>query len=269
MSFDGKQLAHEILLTYKNRDWSQVKLVILQTNNDVSSDAFIRQKMNACNTLGAQSELIKYHESVTEKELLEKIQQLNTDPEVTGIILQLPVYPHLKQNKLLKAIDPYKDVDYLTGNCPLPIRSCVVEAMLILKEHFHHDFTNKQIVVVGLGVTGGGPIFHYLKETGHQVVGCDKHTPNTMELIKTADVVITAIGKPHFFKTTNFKPGVILYDVGVSRNALNKLCGDIDPNGIEKVAKWWSPTPGGVGPFTVLAIMKNLWVLYEAHQRRI
>ncbi|WP_462217054.1 tetrahydrofolate dehydrogenase/cyclohydrolase catalytic domain-containing protein [Mycoplasmoides genitalium] len=267
MSFDGKLKAQSILETYKKHDWSKCKLVIIQANDDDSSDSFIKQKLIACNTVGAKSELIKLSNQITQAELIEKIISLNHDVNVTGIILQLPVYPHLDKNSLLEAINPLKDVDGLTTNHLAEIKPCIVEAMITLKELFNLEFNNQKIVVVGLGITGGKPIYEFLKTSGYKVQACDKDTPNTFELIKSADIVFTAIGKSHFFQAKNFKKGVILFDIGVSRNKQNKLCGDINPEGIEKKARWWTKTPGGVGPFTVLAIIKNLWILHEKNKR--
>lgn len=249
-------------------------LVAVLVGNNGASITYVNAKIEACKKVGMQSSIVRFTDTVTEKELLEKVADLNADDEVDGFIVQLPLPKHIDDKKIIEAIDPKKDVDGFhpsnVGKMMLNLPSFLPATpfgILQLIERYNIETTGKHCVVVGRSSIVGSPIANLMSRNTYPgnctVTLTHSRTVNLAEITKTADILIVALGKPEFITADMVKEGVVIFDVGITRKADSskksgyKLYGDVDYEGVSEKASFITPVPGGVGPMTIVSLLKN------------
>lgn len=264
MRVDGKALAEKILddlipkVTSLKQQGITPTLAVIQVGDDPASMAYIRQKQKAAEQIGAKIILSHQPSAISNQQLQEIIQTFNNDSSVHGLIVQRPLPEGLRADGIL----PSKDVDGFLPNSPYPVP--VAEAVLTILERLTGPGPVKKqgqapsIVVIGRGETAGKPIEDVLIKKGHKVTVVHSQTKNPNEIIGSADIVISCVGKPNVVRRDNIKEGAILLSVGISRDREGKLHGDYEEDEIKNVAAFYTPTPGGVGPVNVAALMANV-----------
>lgn len=270
---DGKGLSERIINNLKDNNISPTLAVILVGNNP-ASEIYVRNKEKSCEKAGIISKLFKYDEDIQEKELLEKICQLNNDDSIDAILVQLPLPEHIDENKITKAILPEKDVDGFTpvnigllasGLKPYAYPCTPKGIMTILKE-YNINPDGKHAVVVGRSNIVGKPLSIMLLNANATVTTCHSHTKNLKDITKTADILVAAVGKPKFITAEMVKEGAVVIDVGISRID-GKLCGDVDFENVSGKTAFITPVPKGVGPMTIASLMENTVELYKNRQK--
>lgn len=270
---DGKGLSEKIINNLKDTNISPTLAVILVGNNP-ASEIYVRNKEKSCEKAGIVSKLFKYDEDIQEKELLEKICQLNNDDTIDAILVQLPLPDHIDENKITKAILPEKDVDGFTpvnigllasGLKPYAYPCTPKGIMTILKE-YNINPDGKHAVVVGRSNIVGKPLSIMLLNANATVTTCHSHTENLKDITKTADILVAAVGKPKFITAEMVKEGAVVIDVGISRID-GKLCGDVDFENVSGKTSFITPVPKGVGPMTIASLMENTVELYKNRQK--
>ncbi len=241
-----------------------IALAVIQVGEDKASSVYVGNKKKACAYIGIES--LSYHlpETVTEKELLDLIQTLNEDKAVNGILVQLPLPKHINEDKVIKAIDPKKDVD---GFHPQSVGalsigqkgfvSCTPAGIIELLKRYDIEISGKECVVIGRSNIVGKPMALLLLRENGTVTVCHSRTKDLREVTKRADILIVAIGKPKFIDDSYVKDGAVVIDVGIHRNENNKLCGDVDFDSVKEKTSYITPVPGGVGPMTIAMLMNN------------
>jgi len=243
------------------------KLVVVQVGNDPASESYIKQKVKSCETVSMRNEHRHLDENISIGELMEVIDGLNNDEDVTGFFVQLPLPAHLKEYEpqIIKAIDPMKDIDgfgaYNLGKVFLSkdfehLPPATPSGIIRLLEHFDIEIAGKHAVVVGRSNTVGKPVAIMLLNRDATVTICHSKTADLAAQIKQADIVIAAVGKPKMITAAMVKPGAVVVDVGIHRTD-DGLCGDTDFDGLLSVVSAISPVPGGVGPMTVASLIRN------------
>ncbi len=272
MLLDGKALSDKIKdeLTKKIKNYL-VKpcLAVIQIGNDEASNIYIRSKEKACQQVGINFIYIKFEEDTAEQEIINKIVELNNDPYVNGILLQLPIPPKFNQYRLLNTINKNKDVDGLTdANMGLLFKDnsnlvpCTPLGIVTLLKEYKIDLIGKHVVVIGKSNLVGKPLAILLLQEGATVTICHSKTNNLKDFTKQADVLISAVGKKDLVTMDMVKEGVIVIDVGINRVA-GKLYGDVDFEKVKQKASYITPVPGGVGPMTVAMLLSNVVKNYE------
>lgn len=269
---DGRKVSNEILLKIAREvnelklDGINPKLAVILVGNDPASLAYIRQKQKACAKTGIDWIQFDYEPDVPEDELLRKINKLNEDDTVHGILVQLPLPKHIYVPKVLKAIDPKKDVDgftaYNLGKMFLNMEfehlaPCTPRGVIRLLEHYDIDVKGKEAVVIGHSNIVGKPLSVMLLNRNATVAVCHVHTDNLAYHTKRADILCVAVGKKNLIKEDMVKDGVVVVDIGINKNEDGTLCGDVDFENVSKKASFITPVPGGVGPMTVACLMEN------------
>jgi methylenetetrahydrofolate dehydrogenase (NADP+)/methenyltetrahydrofolate cyclohydrolase len=239
-------------------------LAVILVGENPASQVYVRNKVKACQDSGLHSLLEKYSEDMTEKALLERIESLNQDPSIHGILVQLPLPKHIDAQKVIEAISPNKDVDgfhiasagaLMTG---LPgFWPCTPYGCMKMLESIAYDLKGKHAVVIGRSNIVGKPMAMMLLQKNATVTICHSATPNLKAMTLQADVIVAAVGKRNVLTADMVKPGAVVLDVGMNRNDEGKLCGDVDFEGVEKVASYITPVPGGVGPMTITMLLVN------------
>jgi len=261
MPIDGKQIAKTLLASLSKDVVALAKqgitptLAVIQIGDDPASTAYIRQKQKAATAIGAKLVISNHESGIRNHELKNCIDQFNHDASVHGIILQRPLPPGIRSDGII----PVKDVDgFLPGS---PYQVPVAMAVLKILEKIFPDSSfliHHSVVVLGRGETAGGPIAEALRKRGVDPIVLHSQTSNPDAIIKTADVVISCVGKPNVVRRDFLKPGVALVSVGIWRDSKGKLHGDYEESDIADVASAYTPTPGGVGPVNVACLMANL-----------
>lgn len=249
-------------------------LVAVLVGNNGASETYVASKVKACQEVGFKSTLIRLEEDISSLKLLDVIIDLNRDPDVHGILVQLPLPKHISEEEVINTIDPNKDVDGFHPNNigrmilghPTFIPATPYGIMLLL-EHYKIDTKGKHAVVVGRSNIVGRPISILLSENRPQgnctVTICHSHTKNIKEICQSADIIIAALGRPHFITPDMVKEGAVIVDVGITRvpDASKKsgyrIAGDVDFENVAPKCSFITPVPGGVGPMTIAALMKN------------
>uniref|UniRef100_UPI0040563FA4 bifunctional methylenetetrahydrofolate dehydrogenase/methenyltetrahydrofolate cyclohydrolase FolD n=1 Tax=Agathobacter sp. TaxID=2021311 RepID=UPI0040563FA4 len=239
-------------------------LAVIQVGNDPASTVYVSNKKKACAYIGIRSLSYELPEDITEGELLELIDKLNADEQVHGILCQLPLPKHIDEKKVLQRISVKKDVD---GFHPQSVGSLVVQepgfvsctpaGIIELLKRSDIEITGKNCVVVGRSNIVGKPMALLMLNENATVTVCHSKTQNLKEICKTADILIVAMGKPQFITAEYVKEGAVVIDVGIHRDAQNKLCGDVAFDEVEPLCSAITPVPGGVGPMTICMLMKN------------
>lgn len=262
MKIDGKKIAEDILNSLKTdlKSLSDKQIIptlaIILIGDNNASESYVKQKKIKADQIGADIKLLRF-ENLSESELLEKIHTLNSEKKINGIIVQRPLPKSINRDKIAEAIDINKDVDGFNSksNFDAPVALAVWE---ILKRLPIIDIKSKKITVIGKGETAGKPIIKLLnkKEISPVVIGHDTQNPNT--LIKTSDIIISAVGKNGVINPEYLNSKQTLIGVGLSMNEEGKLTGDYNESEVENKVAYFSPTLGGVGPINVSFLMKNL-----------
>ena len=239
-------------------------LAVIIVGNNPASLVYVRNKAKACADVGINSFEIALPEEVTEAELLSRIAELNNDPMVHGILVQLPLPSHIDQDTVINSISPKKDVDafhpenvgrIFIGNYSfLP---CTPAGVIDLLDYYKINVSGKKCVVLGRSNIVGKPMAHLLLERNGTVTVCHSRTKDLENEIRSADILVVAIGRAEFVKGHMIKPGAVVIDVGINRCDDGKLRGDVEYASAFEVASYITPVPGGVGPMTITTLLKN------------
>ena len=239
-------------------------LAVVIVGNNPASLVYVRNKGKACAEVGMHSVEIALPEETTEAELLERIAELNADSSIHGILVQLPLPKHIDQETIINAISPNKDVDafhpenvgrIFIGNYSfLP---CTPAGVMDLLDYYGINVSGKKCVVLGRSNIVGKPMAHLLLERNGTVTVCHSRTQNLEDEIRSADILVVAIGRAEFVKGSMIKPGAVVVDVGINRGEDGKLRGDVEYSTAFEVASYITPVPGGVGPMTITTLLKN------------
>ena len=267
---DGKRISAEIKDELKREvaEWKEkgkeAARAVIQVGNDPASSVYVRNKKRACEYIGIGSLNYELPEETTEAELLDLIAELNAKKEVSGILVQLPLPKHMDEDKVIRAIDPAKDVD---GFHPQNVGalvigqkgfvSCTPAGIIELLKRNDIEIDGKHCVVVGRSNIVGKPMALLMLRENATVTVTHSHTANLKEICKQADILIVAIGKNQFITADYVKEGAVVIDVGIHRDENNKLSGDVKFDEVEPLASAITPVPGGVGPMTIAMLMNN------------
>lgn len=268
---DGKAVAKEVQRQIKEdvegleRRWSMAPgLAVVLVGDDPASHIYVRNKEKACKEVGIKSFEHFLPATVSEKELLALVHQLNKDKHVHGILVQLPLPPHIHSEKILNAVSPYKDVDGFhpvnQGNLLVGAdgyRPCTPLGVMKLLESVNCDPKGKNAVVVGRSNIVGKPVALMLLEKHATVTICHSRTASLRDEVARGDIVVVAIGKAGIVRGEWIKPGAVVIDVGINRLPSGKLCGDVEFDSAKERASAITPVPGGVGPMTICMLLFN------------
>lgn len=267
---DGKKISQEIKDEIKEQvaqlkaEGSEVCLAVIQVGNNPASTVYVGNKKKACAYTGITSLAYELPEETTEEELLQKIEELNQDKKVNGILVQLPLPKHMDEDKIIEAISPAKDVD---GFHPVNVGalsigkdgfiSCTPYGIIQLLKRIGTEIDGKNCVIIGRSNIVGKPMAQLLLRENGTVTIVHSHTKNLKEITAQADIVVAAIGKANYITADYIKEGAVVIDVGINRNENGKLCGDVDFAQVSEKASAITPVPGGVGPMTIAMLMQN------------
>ncbi len=267
---DGKAVSAAIKEELKGKaaqlkqEGIQICLAVIQVGDDPASSVYVGNKKKACAYIGIDSLSYELPEETTQDELINLIEELNGKEEVSGILVQLPLPAHIDEDKIIRAIDPGKDVD---GFHPQSVGalcigqprfvSCTPAGIIQLLKRSGIEIAGKECVVVGRSNIVGKPMaLLLLRENGTVTIAHSK-TKNLQEVTKRADILIVAVGRPKMITREYVKEGAVVIDVGIHRNENNKLCGDVDYDDVAPICSAITPVPGGVGPMTIAMLMHN------------
>lgn len=249
---------------YKEETGKNIGLAVVVVGNDPASAVYVRNKHRACEQVGIESFQIELAEDTTEAELLSKIDELNTDDGVNGILVQLPLPKHINETRVIENISPEKDVDafhpsnvgrIMIGNHKfLP---CTPAGIIALLDYYKIDISGKKCVVIGRSNIVGKPMAILLMEHNGTVTVCHSKTNNTADICREADIIVVAIGKAEFLRADMVKEGAVVIDVGINRLSDGRLVGDVAFDEVSKRASMITPVPGGVGPMTITMLLYN------------
>jgi methylenetetrahydrofolate dehydrogenase (NADP+)/methenyltetrahydrofolate cyclohydrolase len=239
-------------------------LAVLLVGENSASQVYVRNKVKACADAGLHSVLERHDADMTEAALLARIDALNKDPAIHGILVQLPVPKHIDANKVIEAIAPEKDVDgfHIASAGALMVGQpgfvpCTPYGCMKMLESIGYDLRGKHAVVIGRSNIVGKPMAMLLLQQNATVTICHSGTKDLKAMTLQADVIVAAVGKVNVLTADMVKPGAVVIDVGMNRNAEGKLCGDVDYAGVREVAGHITPVPGGVGPMTITMLLVN------------
>ncbi|MBD5289240.1 MAG: bifunctional methylenetetrahydrofolate dehydrogenase/methenyltetrahydrofolate cyclohydrolase FolD [Bacteroides sp.] len=269
---DGKALAKEtkqqiaaMVPELKQKYGREPHLVVILVGEDPGSVSYVTGKAKDCDEVGFKNTTLRYPETITEKELLDLIESLNKDPEVDGILVQLPLPKHISEDKVIAAIEPTKDVDgfhpsnvaglWLKQPCILP---CTPKGVIKMLDKAGIPLEGKNTVVIGRSNIVGLPVSKMLLDRNATVTVCHSRTRNLAEITRKADILVVAIGRPKFVTADMVGADAVVVDVGVNRDPeTGKLCGDVDYAAVAEKASAITPVPGGCGPMTRACLMEN------------
>ena len=264
---DGKALSEQLVDSVKEKA-AKLKptLAVILVGENPASMAYVRNKHRACERAGIEYKEYKYPITITQKELLEKIEELNQDPEVNGLIVQLPLPDHIYVPEVIRAVEPNKDVDgfhaYNLGKMFLSpefedLPPATPYGIVKLLDHYNIQIQGKEVVVVGHSNIVGKPISTMMLNRDATVTTCHIYTKDLSAHTKRADILIVAVGKANLISGDMVKEGATIIDVGINRTEEGKLCGDVNFEEVSSKAGYITPVPGGVGPMTVAALILN------------
>lgn len=272
---DGKQLQSEMKSFLKEKIAliaDKLKLIVIQVGDDYASSVYVKNKEKLCNELGILFEHLKY-DSITENDLILKIEELNNDKSVTGILLQLPLPLDIDESRVIDAISPLKDVDGLTsknignlfaGNDGLV--SCTALGIMEILNNIDVCLEGANVVIVGRSKLVGIPLMGLLLEKNATVSVCHSKTKNLKDITFRADIVIVAVHQKKFLTSDYVKDGAVVIDVGINREK-GKIYGDCAFDELIHKCKYITPVPGGVGPLTVIMLVSNIVKAYELQKK--
>lgn len=267
----GKIVSEKLRINIKSRvdalidgGYRAPGLAVILVGEDPASMVYVRNKERACNEVGFKSIMIRLPQSATQEELLSKIDELNADPSVDGILVQLPLPDHINEGSVINRISPDKDVDafhpvnvgriVIGGYRFLP---CTPAGIIALLDHYKVDICGKRCVVIGRSNIVGKPMALLLTERHATVTLCHSRTVGISDICREADIIVVAVGKAGFLTADMVKEGAVVIDVGINRTAEGKLVGDVDFESVSRVASHITPVPGGVGPMTITMLLMN------------
>lgn len=275
---DGKELSKKLKEQMKDRVAQMrqqgivPKLVVVLVGNNSASEVYVRNKHKACGEVGIESEVIKMPEETTQQELLDVVKGLNEDRTVDGILVQLPLPGQINEKVVLRSILPEKDVDgfhpvnvgllSIGDDCYAPATPSGIIAMF---KEYGIEIAGKHCVIIGRSNIVGKPMAALLLRHNATVTVCHSKTQNLGELTRQADIVIVATGHRHTLTADMVKEGAVVIDVGMNRNELGKLCGDVDFDEVKEKASFITPVPGGVGPMTITELLENTILAAQGH----
>ncbi|MYJ43858.1 MAG: bifunctional methylenetetrahydrofolate dehydrogenase/methenyltetrahydrofolate cyclohydrolase FolD [Rhodothermaceae bacterium] len=276
---DGKEIAADVrkevrheVATWTSEGHAPPYLAVVLVGNNPASASYVRGKIKASQNVGIAGDTLKFDENISEKALLEVIDDLNTSPHVSGILVQLPLPDHLDASRVISALNPNKDVDGLhtinAGRLATGLPGfvpCTPAGIVELLRRANIDIEVKHAVILGRSSLVGRPLGSLLlrKENNATVTICHSRTQNLPEVCRQSDILIAAIGRAHFVTAEMVKPGAAVIDVGINRiddptRARGyRLTGDVDFEAVSKIAGYITPVPGGVGPMTIAMLLKN------------
>ena len=275
---DGKKLRDKIFENLKqrlNNMSEKPTLAVILVGENPASQIYVRNKKKTAENLGINSIVINYPSNISEKILLDKIQELNNDNKITAILVQLPLPKHIDKFKIIDAIAPEKDVDGLTpynsgklfsGEEPY-VYPCTPKGILLLLDEYNIELEGKHVVVIGRSNLVGKPVAQMLLNRNATVTMCHSHTKNLSDITKTADIIVSAVGK-NIIGEKMLKSDCVVVDVGIFKDINGKICGDVDFASASKIAAYISPVPGGVGPMTIASLMLNTVELADSKRLR-
>jgi len=247
-------------------------LAVILVGDNQASQVYVRNKVKACEQTGIHSLLEKHDAALSEADLLARVDALNHDDSIHGILVQLPLPAHIDAQKVIEAIAPEKDVDgfhvasagaLMTG---LPgFWPCTPHGCMKMLEHIGYSLRGKHAVVIGRSNIVGKPMAMMLLQQNATVTICHSATPDLKAHTLQADVIVAAVGKRNVLTADMVKPGAVVLDVGMNRDDEGKLCGDVDFAGVSQVASYITPVPGGVGPMTITMLLVNTLESAERH----
>ncbi len=270
---DGKKLRDKILTELKlkiDKFEKKPTLVVILVGENPASKIYVNNKKKTAEKLGINSKVIQYPQNITEDELLNKIKELNNDDSVTALLVQLPLPEHISKENVINTISPKKDVDGFTpenfgklfsGEEPM-VYPCTPKGIMLLLAEYNIEVEGKHVVIVGRSNIVGKPLSQMMLNKNATVTVCHSKTKNLTEIIKTADVVVSAVGK-NVIKGEMLKNDCVVVDVGIFKDENGKTRGDVDFATASLVASYISPVPGGVGPMTITSLMLNTVELFE------
>ena len=239
-------------------------LAVVLVGDSPASQVYVRNKIKACEDNGLHSVLEKYAATLSEADLLARVDALNNDPAIHGILVQLPLPAHIDAQKVIEAISPAKDVDgfHVASAGALMVGQpgfwpCTPYGCMKMLASIGYDLGGKHAVVIGRSNIVGKPMALMLLQKNATVTICHSATKDLKAMTLQADVIVAAVGKCNVLTADMVKPGAVVIDVGMNRNAEGKLCGDVDFDGVKEVAGYITPVPGGVGPMTITMLLVN------------
>ncbi len=269
---DGKKLKEKTLNNLKEeiKDLdTPLGLAVIQIGNDEASNLYVNQKRKMAIELGYKFVYKVFSSNISQKSLINEIDKLNKDDSIHGILVQMPVPEHIDPKVVQNSIDPIKDVDgltYLNGGKLISkedgLEPCTPKGIIALLEEYNIPIEGKNAVVVGRSMLVGKPIANLLLNKNATVTICHSKSKDVKKYTKSADIVVVAVGKPHFLTADMVKKGAVIIDVGISR-VDGKLYGDVDFEEVSKKASYITPVPGGVGPMTVAELACNVYEAYK------
>lgn len=279
---DGREIARQ-KKSYITEEVEKLKkegiipgLTVILVGNNPASRTYVTNKEKTCKDLGMHSELIELPEDVSEQELLEKVIELNENPNIHGILVQLPLPHHINEVKVIETISPEKDVDgfhpvnigrMMTGqDAFLP---CTPYGVMEMLDFINVDISGKHVVIVGRSNIVGKPAGQLFLSKNATVTYCHSKTTDLKEFTRQADILVAAVGKVDLITKDHVKEGAIVIDVGMNRNSEGKLCGDVDFDAVKEVASYITPVPGGVGPMTITMLMFNTLKAAKSIQQKL
>ena len=277
---DGKAIAADVRQNVKQRvDYRLANgqrppgLAVVLVGSDAASQIYVNNKRKSCAEVGFISKSFDLPADASQQKLLDIIEQLNNDPEIDGILVQLPLPKHIDTEVVIEHIHPDKDVDgfhpynigLLAQRIP-KLRPCTPFGVMTLLEHTGEDIRGMEAVIVGASNIVGRPMGLELLLAGCTVTTCHRFTKNLEEHVRRADLVVVAVGKPNFIPGDWIKPGAIIIDVGINRLDSGKLVGDVEFDSAAEKAGWITPVPGGVGPMTIATLLQNTLYVAESLQ---
>ncbi len=267
---DGKRISAELREQVRREvallggQGISVCLAVMIVVEDPASKIYVRNKKKACEELGIQSQEYALPAETSQEALLDLVEQLNQDPAVNGILVQLPLPAHIDEKSVLEAISPKKDVDAFhpinVGRIMIgsyDFLPCTPAGCMELIHSTGTEVSGKRCVVVGRSNIVGKPMAMLLLHESGTVTVCHSRTENLAEICRSADILVAAAGKAGLITGDMIKPGAVVIDVGMNRDGEGGLCGDVDAASAEPVAGWLTPVPGGVGPMTITMLMRN------------
>lgn len=278
---DGKRISAEIraelaekTLEFKEKYNTVPGLAVIIVGEDPASRVYVRNKHKACAEVGFYSEVHELPADATEQQVIELIDKLNQSSDIHGILVQLPLPKHLDEQKILLRIKPEKDVDafhpYNVGKIMIGdynVLPCTPAGVMQLLSRSGVSASGKHCVVIGRSNIVGKPMAMLLLHDNGTVTVCHSRTPDLRAQTLQADILVSAVGRAGFVTADMVKPGAVVIDVGINRNADGKLCGDVDFEPVSEVASMITPVPGGVGPMTITMLLQNTLTAATAAQK--
>ncbi len=279
---DGQALAYDIEKDLKNKiqiitaqTHKRPKLAVILVGKDPASITYVNMKIKACQRVGMDFDLKTLQENITEAKLLSLIKDYNTDQNISGVLVQLPLPRHIDSKMILEAIDPSKDVD---GFHPLNIGKLCTQkesflpatpmGVMRLLKHYHIEIKGKDVAVIGASNIIGKPLSMLMLNAGASVSVCHILTKDISFYTQNADIVCVGVGKPDLIKASMLKKGAVVVDIGINHLNDGRIVGDVDFNNAQKVAGFITPVPKGVGPMTIVSLLENTLIAFEKQQRK-